>query len=157
MDGSRMISPAKDETVVAAVVVATICVLASDNGLDLLTTMKELSDHQAIIVTINEGLVIRPGSDLDTIVRIVSAYDRSRRDGQTWKGRRDGCAAAASVASRRREHALNVARPLWAMSPHEMSNMDVSQKSGLSVGTLYRHLGTRSGQAAGANEMVDQT
>ena len=143
-DGRRL--PERDRLLehdAGGIVVASILVLATSSGNDLIQILKRASDQRLTIQALNEKLTIQPGSDLGAISRVVEAYEKSRKESQTRNGRSKGSKAAMLRWETIRNPSLEIARPLWSMPASEMSTDEIVQRSGLSLATLYRHLGPR--------------
>lgn len=126
-------------------VVATIRALSINAGLDLTRTVAAASRQGTTIKAVAEEITLAPGASIEDVMHAASAWESSQLDARTLGGRVKGSEAAAMRARERRELALEIARPLWAMSSEEVPNEEISRRSGISVPTLYRALGRRSG------------
>ena len=125
------------------ILVASIRVLAL-SPVDLTAALAAASARHATIRALNTGLEIGPDAGAAEIAAATSAWDKDRRDDQTRDARSKGNEAAVRAAERRREAGLSIATPLWGLPSEAMPASEISKRSGLSVGTLYRFLGPRT-------------
>lgn len=125
------------------ILVANIRVLAL-NPVDLIAALAAAVARHATVHVLDTGLKIGPDTGAAEIAVATAAWDRARRNDQTRDGRAKGNAAAVERAEKRRQTALAIARPLWGLPSDDMSVEAIAERAGVSVGTLYTHLGRRT-------------
>jgi hypothetical protein len=87
---------------------------------------------------------IGPGAGLTEISQAIQTFDQARRRQQTRAARTRGTEVAAERARRRSPPKLTKARELWGQPTETITTKAIAVKAGLSVKTLYKHLGKRT-------------
>jgi len=124
------------------IAVATLLALGVDEA-DLVSALALAAARRAVVVAADSGLTVSPVDGAAGISAAVQDWRRAKRDAQTKPGRRLGNTAAAEAAKARTLAKLPVARPLWARPTEEISSVEIAERAGLSVKTLYAYLGRR--------------
>jgi hypothetical protein len=122
--------------------VATMLALGVDES-DLISALVKAAQRRATIVTADSGLKVGPFDGAAGVHAAVQDWKRAKLDAQTKPGRRLGNAAAAEKAKSRSLAKLPEARQLWARPTEEISSVEIGERVGLSVKSLYKYLGRR--------------
>jgi len=124
------------------IAVASMLVLGVGE-VDLVHAIALAFARRATILAVDSGLSIKPDDGAAAVNAAMDDWTRAKRDAQTKPGRRLGNTAAAEAAKARTLAKLPVARPLWARPTEEISSVEIAERAGLSVKTLYAYLGRR--------------
>ena len=124
------------------IAVATLLALGVGE-VDLVHAVALAFARRAMIHAVDSGLVIKPDDGAAGVNAAMADWLRAKRSAQTKPGRRLGNASAAERAKARSLAKLPEARPLWKLPTEEISSIEIGQRVGLSVKSLYKYLGRR--------------
>jgi len=122
--------------------VASLLVLGIDEA-DLVDALAKAAARQATVKPVDSGSDIGPSDGALGMSAAIADWRRAKRDAQTKPGRHLGNVAAAEKAKARSLAKLPEARRLWARPTEEISSVEIGERVGLSVKSLYKYLGRR--------------
>ena len=125
------------------------------NPVDLTTALAAAVARNATVRALDTGIEIGPGASVAEIAQAAQAFDKARKGEQTREGRARGNAVAAERARQRTAPKIAEARKLWGLPSDTISTDEISKRVGLSLRTLYLHLGRRrpAGQAVAVRKI----
>jgi len=124
------------------IAVASLLVLGVDEA-DLVAALALAEGRHATVRAADSGYIIVPPYEGWGMSAAVQDWRRAKRAAQTKAGRYLGNAAAAEKSKARSLAKLPEARPLWARPTEEISSVEIGERVGLSVKSLYKYLGRR--------------
>lgn len=138
---AEMLRPIK-RAVSERIAVASLRCLAL-TAVDLCSVLVAAAKLNATIHAIDTGETFPPGGDIEDVQAAMFAWERGRRVGQTMAAREQATVVSAKLVEKRRERALEIARPLWGLPTAEITAQEIAKKAGVSVASLITHLGPR--------------
>lgn len=118
------------------------------NPVDLTAALAAAVARNATVRALDTGIEVGPGAGLAEIAQAAQAFDKARKGEQTREGRARGNAVAAERARQRTAPKIAEARKLWGLPSDTISTDEISKRVGLSLRTLYLHLGRRGAAQA---------
>lgn len=138
---AEMLRPSK-RVVSQRIAVASLRCLAL-TAVDLCSVLVAAAKQNATIHAVNTGETFPPGGGIEDVQAAMFTWERGRRVGQTIAAREQASVVSSKLVEKRRERALEIARPLWGLPTSEITAQEIAKKSGISVASLITHLGPR--------------
>lgn len=114
------------------------------NAVDLLAALAQAAQRNAAVISLKPPVEVPPHPHAAVLAQAAAAFDKGRKDKQTETGRAIGQKAAAEKRKRRTADRVRVVKDDWARPTSEVSTAELAERAGVSVQTLYDHLGRRS-------------
>jgi hypothetical protein len=138
---TEMLRPIKRATSERIAVASLRCLALT--AVDLSSVLVAAAKRSATIYAADTGERYPPGGGIEDVQAAMLAWERGRRSGQTQAAREKAARVSPKLAEKRRERALEIARPLWGLPTTEITALEIANKAGVSVASLITHLGPR--------------
>lgn len=114
------------------------------NMADIARALAAAARRGTSIYAADTGKTFLPAALDADLLEALADTDETWRRGQTEDGRTAAASAITAKAEEARRAKLEVARPLWAKPPGEISGAEIAKAIGVSLRSLNKWLGPRS-------------